>query len=81
MLAVARVMDRTWRKMPALITVAYHTGLRVGSILRARGRDLDLDAGTLVINRTKNNPQAFESVPLFSTYSVLAARPTSPSPK
>jgi integrase len=26
----------------------------VGSILRARGRDLDLDAGTLTINRTKN---------------------------
>ena len=37
MLAVARVMDRTWRKMSALITVAYHTGLRVGSILRTRG--------------------------------------------
>jgi integrase len=44
-LAVARVMDRTWGKMPALITVAYHTGLRVGSILRTRCRDLDLDAG------------------------------------
>jgi integrase len=53
-LAVARVMDRTWRKIPALITVAYHTGLRVGSILRVRGRDLDLDAGTLTIARTKN---------------------------
>jgi integrase len=54
LLAVARVMDRTWGKMPALITVAYHTGLRVGSILRTRGRDLDLDAGTLTIKRTKN---------------------------
>jgi integrase len=53
-LAVARVMDRTWGKMPALIVVAYHAGLRVGSVLRARGRDLDLDAGTLTINRTKN---------------------------
>lgn len=40
--------------MTALITVAYHTGLRVGSILAARGRDLDLEAGTLTINRTKN---------------------------
>jgi integrase len=54
LLAVARVMDRTWGKMPALITVAYHTGLRVGSILGTRGRDLDLDAGTLTVNRTKN---------------------------
>ncbi len=53
-LRVARVMDRQWGKMVALITVAYHTGLRVGSILRVRGRDLDLDAGTLVVNRTKN---------------------------
>jgi len=53
-LAVARVVDRHWGKMPALITVAYHTGLRVGSILRARGRDLDLDAATLTVNRTKN---------------------------
>jgi integrase len=55
LLAVARVMDRTWGKMPALITVAYHTGLRVGSILGTRGRDLDLDAGTLTVNRTKNS--------------------------
>lgn len=52
--AVARVMDRKWRKMAALITVAYHTGLRVGSILTARGKDLNLAAGTLTINRTKN---------------------------
>jgi integrase len=54
LLAVARVMDRRWKKMPALITVAYHTGLRVGSILAVRGKDLDLDACTLVVNRTKN---------------------------
>jgi integrase len=53
-LAVARVVDRRWGKMPALITVAYHSGLRVGSILRVRGRDLDLDAGTLTVARTKN---------------------------
>jgi len=53
-LAVARALDRRWGKMPALITVAYHTGLRVGSILRARGRDLDLEAATLTVYRTKN---------------------------
>lgn len=54
LLAVARVMDRRWRRMPALITVAYHTGLRVGSILGVRGKDIDLEAATLVVNRTKN---------------------------
>lgn len=53
-LAVARVVDRRWGKMPALIVVAHHTGLRVGSILRVRGKDLDLAAGTLTVNRTKN---------------------------
>src|SRR5579859_3373817 len=51
---VARVIDKRWGKMAALVTVAYHTGLRVGSLLRARGKDLDLDAGTLTVYRTKN---------------------------
>jgi integrase len=53
-ISVARVMDRHWRKMPALITVAYHTGLRVGSILAVRGKDLDMEAGTLTVVRSKN---------------------------
>jgi len=53
-LAVARVLDRQWGRMAALITLAYHSGLRVGSILGLRGRDLDLDAATLTVNRTKN---------------------------
>jgi integrase len=53
-LAIARVVDLRWGKMAALIIVAYHTGLRVGSVLRVRGRDVDLTAGTLVVHRTKN---------------------------
>lgn len=53
-MAVARVLDRGWGKMAALIVVAYHTGLRVGSILAASGKDLDLDAGTPTVPRTKN---------------------------
>ncbi|HYC38053.1 MAG TPA: site-specific integrase [Usitatibacter sp.] len=54
LIAVTRVADRKWGKMAALIVVAYHSGLRVGSILRTRGEDLDLEAGTLTVNRTKN---------------------------
>ncbi len=54
LIAVARVKDKAWGKMTALIVVAYHTGLRVGSILAARGKDLDLAAGTLTIPKTKN---------------------------
>jgi integrase len=54
LLAIARVVDRKWGKMVALITLAYHSGLRVGSIVRVRGKDLDLTAGTVTIARTKN---------------------------
>lgn len=54
-LAVARVLDKKWGKMPALIILAYHTGLRVGSLLGARGKDLDFTAATLTVARTKND--------------------------
>lgn len=54
LIAVSRVLDRMWGKMTALIVVAYHTGLRVGSILAVRGKHLDLEAGTLTVPRTKN---------------------------
>ena len=54
LVAVARVVDRKWGKMTALIVVAYHTGLRVGSLLAARGKQLDLVAGTLTVPHTKN---------------------------
>lgn len=49
LLAVARVLDRRWGKMVALITVAYHTGLRVGSLLEAcASMSLCTSAGRLV---------------------------------
>jgi integrase len=54
LIAVARVIDRRWGKMAALITLAYHSGARVGNLLQARGKDLDLAMGTLTIPRTKN---------------------------
>lgn len=54
LIAVARVIDRGWGKMTALIITAYHTGLRVGSILRTRGKDLNLVDATLTVARTKN---------------------------
>ena len=53
-IAIARVMDKQWGKMTALNITAYHTGLRVGSILKTRGKDLDFEAGTLTVWRTKN---------------------------
>jgi integrase len=40
--------------MPALITLCYHTGLRIGSIKQARWCDIDWGRETLYIPKTKN---------------------------
>ena len=55
LIAVSRVVDKRWGKMTALITIAHHTGLRVGSILKMRGKDMDLAMGTITVPRTKND--------------------------
>jgi integrase len=54
-LGVARMLDRRWGKMAALIVVAFHTGLRVGAILDALGRHVDWTQRTLTVPRTKND--------------------------
>ena len=54
LLAVARVVDRRWGKLPALITLAFHTGLRVGNLTALHWRDVDLTARTASVQRTKN---------------------------
>ena len=51
---VARVVDRRWKKLPALIIVAFHTGMRVGNLLDLRWRDVDLAARTITALKTKN---------------------------
>lgn len=38
LIKVARVFDRRWKKLPALIVVASHTGMRVGNLLDLRWR-------------------------------------------
>jgi integrase len=54
LLKVARVLDHTWQRLPAMIVVAFHTGLRVGNILDLRWRDVDLGARTATVLKTKN---------------------------
>lgn len=54
LITVARLLDRRWGRLPALITLAFHTGLRVGNLLALRWRDVDLEAGTLTVVKTKN---------------------------
>jgi integrase len=43
-----------WRKLPALIRMAFTTGLRLGALQGLRWRDIDLQAARAVIARTKN---------------------------
>jgi integrase len=53
-LACARVVDRRWRRLPALIVLALHTGLRKGNLQALRWEQVDLAARRLVLGRTKN---------------------------
>ncbi|MFT3955656.1 MAG: site-specific integrase [Piscinibacter sp.] len=51
-LAAARLM--VWKKLPALLLLAFTTGLRRGSIEALRWRDVDLSRRRITIARTKN---------------------------
>lgn len=51
---VARLLDRRWRRMAALIEVAFCTGLRSGSLKELNWNAVDLDAGVITVAKTKN---------------------------
>ena len=53
-IACARVVDRKWQRLPALVVLALHTGLRKGSLLSLKWEDVDLKGRRLVVARTKN---------------------------
>ena len=52
LIKVARLS--AWRKLPCLILLAFTTGMRRGSLLGLRWRDVDLEAKRLTVARTKN---------------------------
>ncbi len=54
LIRVARVTDRQWKKLPCLITLGFHTGLRLGSLMDLRWRDIDWTERTAYVERTKN---------------------------
>lgn len=62
-LAVARVVDRRWKRLPALIRLAFTTGLRRGNLTALRWRDVDLDAATVSVARTKNGRPMVVPIP------------------
>ena len=46
--------DKSWRHTPAVIVLAYHTGLRTGSLKKIKWRNVDFAARRIVLGRTKN---------------------------
>ena len=50
----ARVLDKHWGKMPALLVLLYHTGLRIGSVKNIRWADIDWDRQVVYVPTTKN---------------------------
>lgn len=74
LLTVAQVLDRKWQKLPALILVAFHTGLRIGNLLDLRWQDVNLDARTITVLKTKNGR------PMVSALSERAAKALSRLP-
>ncbi len=70
---VARVVDSKWCRMPALIILAYTTGLRKANLLSLRWADLDLMRGEVSVALTKNGdpmvqalaPQALQELSML----------------
>ena len=56
LVAMARVVDRRWRRLPVLIRLAFTTGLRRGNLMALRWRDVDLDARTVSVNAHEKRP-------------------------
>lgn len=54
LLAVATAIDQRWKKLPALILLGFHTGLRVGNLLSLRWQDVDLERAVVSVSVTKN---------------------------
>lgn len=54
LLKVAKVIDNRWCHLSALITLAHHSGLRKGNLMNLRWCDIDLEARTATVRKTKN---------------------------
>ncbi|SOY56729.1 tyrosine-type recombinase/integrase [Cupriavidus taiwanensis] len=61
LLAVAKVS--TWNRLYLLVLMALTTGARKGELLSLRYRDLDLEAGTAHLHRTKNGDERVLPLP------------------
>lgn len=55
LVAIAKVVDRRWGRMAALLRVAFVTGLRRGALEELTWSAIDFDAKTVSVQRTKND--------------------------
>jgi integrase len=67
-----RLLGACGPRLRAVVTVALHTGMRLGEILALRRRDVDLDAGLLSIEQSKSGRR--RDLPLnAAAHAALAA--------
>lgn len=55
LVAIAKVVDRRWGRLAALLRIAFVTGLRRGALESLTWDQLDLKAGVVSVQRTKND--------------------------
>jgi len=53
LLACARVVDKKWKRLPALIVLALHTGLRKGNLQNLKWDNVDLSGRRVVLAALK----------------------------
>jgi integrase len=76
LLKIARVS--AWPKLHALILMALVTGARRGELMALRWRDIDLDAGTAYVARSKNGER--RCLPLTPALVTELGRTSAPHP-
>lgn len=54
LIKLARVLDRHWRRLAALIHIAFVTGLRVGTLQSLTWSQIDLEERLVSVGKTKN---------------------------
>lgn len=52
--AIAKLEDKRWGKLAQLIQVLFNTGLRIGSVMEIRWRDVDWEHQSVYLSHTKN---------------------------
>ncbi len=76
LLKVARALDNRWGRMEALITMAYHTGLRVGNLMALTWSEVDFESRTARVLSTKNGEPivAALSIPTIKALKMIPDR-------